>query len=368
MQFGFKELVELAIRGCPELEKLPIRGPSCLERIIIDGCGKLKALQLNGCQNLKSVLGLSNLANLVELEICDCGKLEFDHLCLSGMKCLQKMTFHRNGKVNYFEIEGCQNLKTMQFGCEEVVEFSIRGCPKLAKLPIFAGPSCLERIIIDECGKFERLQVDGCQNLKSVSGNFELRQVHIINCPELEEVPNLDRLRYLWSITIHSCEKLQNISGIEEWNVSHNMSLCYCSNALIRSSIRKLKNVQLFCPAVLIGRAVDGAESTSNQFSFSEFETYALTSGDRPMYEFIVCFVIKVDSSSPVEEVNKIFYPRFQVRQGERIITMVVNFMNYQYRRIEDSLRNCGILKGAFCVKGIGVHVLRAIVDKLYHS
>ncbi|GLJ33490.1 hypothetical protein SUGI_0673690 [Cryptomeria japonica] len=167
IQFDCEELVELNIRGCPKLEELTVfRGPNCLERIIIDGRGKLRCLQVDGYQNLKSVLGISNLAKLVELEICGCGKQEFDHLSLSGLKNLVRIKFDRLVQLKYFELDGCQNLKAMQFGCEELVELSIRGCPELEELPVFRGPSCLERITIDECGKLKFLQVDGCRNLK----------------------------------------------------------------------------------------------------------------------------------------------------------------------------------------------------------
>ncbi|XP_057846616.2 F-box/LRR-repeat protein 15-like [Cryptomeria japonica] len=367
IQFGCEELVELIIRGCPELEELTVfRGPNCLEKTIIDGCGKLKCLQVDGYQNLKSVLGISNLAKLVELEICGCGKQEFDHLSLSGMKCLERIKFDRLVQLKYFEFDGCQNLKAMQFDCEELVELRIRGCPELEELPVLRGPSCLERIIIDRCGKLQCLQVNGCQNLKSLSGNFELRQLHVINCPELEEVMvlmGLDRLSCFGSIKIHNCEKLQNISGIEEWQALSYMSLCYCSNALLRNCIRKLEKVSPYSPIVLIGRVVDGAESTLNQLSFSEFEATALTSVDRTkLGPFIVCFAIVVDRS---------FSHIFQVRPGEWIITMVVD---NHFGRIENLLRKYEILKGGFCLKLKEdeelnvVHVLRAIVDKLYHS
>ncbi|XP_059064144.1 disease resistance protein Roq1 [Cryptomeria japonica] len=311
IQFGCEELVALSIQGCPELEELLIfRVPSCLERIIIDGCEKLKCLQVDGFQILKSVC---RMCKLVELEICSCGKQEFDRLCLRGLKCLERIKFDTHVKVKYFEFDDCQNLKTVQFGCEELVELNIRGCPMLEELPDFRGPGCLERIVIDGCGKLKRLQVDGYQNLKSVSGNFGLRQLSIIDCPELEEVPPLDRLNCLKSIIIHNCEKLQNISCVKEWHVSNYISFCYCSNALIRSCIRKLKNVQSYRPTVLIGRAVDGAESTLKQFSFSEIEAYALTSVDRPkLRAFIVCFVIKVDGSSLVGDINKFLTSIFQ--------------------------------------------------------
>ncbi|GLJ33487.1 hypothetical protein SUGI_0673660 [Cryptomeria japonica] len=211
IQFGCEELVELNIRGSPELEELTIfRGPNCLERVIIDGCGKLKCLQVDGCQNLESVLGIFNLAKLVELEICGCGKQDFDHLCLSGLKCLERIKFDTLVKFKYFELDGCQILKSIQFGCEELVEFSIRGCPKVEELPVFRGPSFLERIIIDGCEKLKCLQVDDCRNLKTIQfGCEELVVLSLRGCPELENFLLFRVPSCLERIIISGCGKLK---------------------------------------------------------------------------------------------------------------------------------------------------------------
>ncbi|GLJ33369.1 hypothetical protein SUGI_0671310 [Cryptomeria japonica] len=93
------------------------------------------------------------------------------------------------------------------FSCEEIIELSIRRCPKLEELPIFRGSVLLERVITDGCGKFKCLELDGCQNLRSVSGNVELTKLYINQCPELKELPSLSRMLCLEGIYIDSCEK-----------------------------------------------------------------------------------------------------------------------------------------------------------------
>ncbi|XP_057846543.2 disease resistance protein Roq1 isoform X2 [Cryptomeria japonica] len=174
-EFGLRMLAQLYISECQELEELRLGHLSCLKKITIENCIHLKSL------------------------------------CFSGMKCLESITFQTNVMVKYFELDDCQNLKTMQFGCEELVELSIRGCPELKKLPEFKGLNCLERIVIDGCGKVKYLQLYHCRVLKSVSGN-SIRWLHITtSCTELEELPDLSGMSYLEEIEISECEKIQNI-------------------------------------------------------------------------------------------------------------------------------------------------------------
>ncbi|GLJ34625.1 hypothetical protein SUGI_0696430 [Cryptomeria japonica] len=47
-------------------------------------------------------------------------------------------------------------------------------CPVIEEMPVVQGLSCLERITIDGCGKFNHLRVIDCAALKVVRGNFDL--------------------------------------------------------------------------------------------------------------------------------------------------------------------------------------------------
>ncbi|GLJ33721.1 hypothetical protein SUGI_0677850 [Cryptomeria japonica] len=111
------------------------------------------------------------------------------------------------------------------------------------------------------------------------------------------------------------------------------MRLSYCSNALIRNCIQKFKSVPSYS-TVLIGRAVDGAESYLNEDLFCDVnigvdgvieigiqETHPKWS---ILHAIIVCLVVVVDSSTSVEDINQSVprYSRFYgraltVREGE---------------------------------------------------
>ncbi|GLJ33370.1 hypothetical protein SUGI_0671320 [Cryptomeria japonica] len=171
---------------------------------IMFGCEELIELRIRGCRRLEELPSLSRMRLLHQIEIESCGKLDFEFLCLTSMKFLERITLDRDVKVKYFELYNCQNLETIIFCCEELIELSIRGCPKLEELPVFRGSAFLESVVIDGCRKLKnialpsaviKLYLKGCRELQSVAGIGDLKKLtwmHVIECPELENLPSLD--------------------------------------------------------------------------------------------------------------------------------------------------------------------------------
>ncbi|GLJ33322.1 hypothetical protein SUGI_0670360 [Cryptomeria japonica] len=193
----------------PNLESVNLHDLENLMQVDVTNLKTLKCLDITNCKKLRRLTGLSDLTNLELLNICQCRDLEFEYLCLGGMNSLERITIDRTVKVKYFELDDCQHLKTVRFGYETLVKLSIRDCPKLDKLPIFRCPIYLEMIMIDGCGKFKYLELDGCPNLKSVSGNFELKDLSINDCPKW--LPSFAALSCLEQIEIKNCEGIQEI-------------------------------------------------------------------------------------------------------------------------------------------------------------
>ncbi|GLJ58081.1 hypothetical protein SUGI_1414880 [Cryptomeria japonica] len=217
------------------LEKLEISGEKFVSKILISGIHyhSLKSIKLHGMENLKE-LNLIRVKTLNCLDIKNCVKLKR----LIGTSNLTNLVLLNINQCPDLEFE---DLRLMDFGCEELVELTIRGCPELVELPAFLGPRSLERIIFDGCGKLECLELNGCQMLRSVSGNFNLKTLYIYDCPELEVFPSLAKPSCLQQIVIDSCEKLQNISGIDDLRGLRLMRLIYWNNAVIQDRIHKLK-------------------------------------------------------------------------------------------------------------------------------
>ncbi|GLJ29976.1 hypothetical protein SUGI_0592660 [Cryptomeria japonica] len=207
-------LVRLNISECPELEELSLGHLSCLERMTIVDCKHLKSVSgsYDIFSRVSGVDGINNLAKLVELEISDCGKLEFECLRLSGMRCLEAIIFDKNMKVRHLELNDCQNLKTIEYGCKKIASFCSFDYLELEKLLVFVHSICLVAVIINGCGEFKYLQLIDCQNLKSVSGKLEIGGLYIDECPKLEELPRFSSLSRVEQIHIESCGKLQNIT------------------------------------------------------------------------------------------------------------------------------------------------------------
>ncbi|GLJ21575.1 hypothetical protein SUGI_0400440 [Cryptomeria japonica] len=213
------ELTELHIIECSELEELPvICGPSGLERITIDGCGKLICLKVTSCGILKGVLG-----NFAQLWLLDCPELEelpsFAHLtCLEEIhiiKCgkLQEMTLSTTLKL--LHLDACTELQSVPeiTHLKNLVELIISQCWQLEFNLHLVGMNSLQSIMFDGCGRLNSFLLNKCQNLKNVSGNFNVEWLSLCDCLELEELSICDypRLRCMEMIHIESCYKLQNI-------------------------------------------------------------------------------------------------------------------------------------------------------------
>ncbi|XP_057817412.2 disease resistance protein Roq1-like isoform X1 [Cryptomeria japonica] len=351
VEFNCQELVELSIRGCQELEELTeFRGPSCVERIIIDGCRKLKRLQVYGCRRLRSVSG----------------NLRVKKLCISDCP----------------ELEECPSLSY----CREI---DFDSCEKIQNLTV---PTTLMNISIRNCRDL--------QSLAGIGHLIGLTKLYISDCPELEELLSLSKLRCLERIVIYSCEKVEKMASTEELHELINMQLFYCSNAVIQNCIPWLKTVQSNYTFV-IGKAMDGAESALNEYLFCDANigvdavTKTVTEIGaengyksekwRELITVIVCCLVVVDGSTPLEDINEslpdgpsLYAKRLEVRQGEWIITMVARYgytshCYHHYMKIDEVLRRFGIMKKRFVIEvkkdeeWKGVQVLCTIVNKLYH-
>ncbi|XP_059065420.1 disease resistance protein Roq1 [Cryptomeria japonica] len=213
----------------PSLESIKLHDMKKLVEVELTMAETLSSVKITNCKNLERVSGIHNLAQLVKLEISDCGKLEFESLSLSSMPYLKKIKFDRNLMLKCFMLIDCENLKTTNFGCQKLVELIIRDCPELVEIPAFIGPSCLKRISIDGCEKLKYLQLNGCHNLESVSGNFEIRWLCISDCPKLKELPDLATMCCLEKIEVKNLKKIQNIT---------------LPKTLISLSVQSCKNLQ----------------------------------------------------------------------------------------------------------------------------
>ncbi|GLJ33402.1 hypothetical protein SUGI_0671950 [Cryptomeria japonica] len=240
---GTGDLPKQYINDCSQLEELPSPSrASCLEKIEIDCCEKLEnitlpttliSLSARSCIGLQRVAATGDLTNLTRLIIAYCPKLEeLPSLC--RVSCMEQIVIDSCGKLKNITLpttltslsaRRCRDLQRVAVTGDLIMltRMIIEECPELEELPSLCRVSCLEKIVIDSCGKLKNiilpatlvsLFVRRCRCLQRivVTGDLtKLTLLYIEKCPELEELPSLCRVGCLEQIGISFCEKIETI-------------------------------------------------------------------------------------------------------------------------------------------------------------
>ncbi|XP_059073620.1 uncharacterized protein LOC131056043 [Cryptomeria japonica] len=135
---------------------------------------------------------------------------------------------------------------------------------------------------------------------------------------------------------------------MEELHALRGVQLLYCSSSIIQHYLPRFKTM-MSSYTLVIERAVDGATSILNEYMFydvgigDDAVTNIVTEMDRTELKIkleescrvILCYVVVVDSSTSIEDINKSLLQNplyagtgFEVRQGEWILTMVATYGN----------------------------------------
>ncbi|GLJ07135.1 hypothetical protein SUGI_0059480 [Cryptomeria japonica] len=385
------KLTDLCIGECPELEELPsLARLCCLETLNINSCEKLHTIQLprtliklivQRCRELETILGMDYLKNLKELCISECPELE--EIRLFRCQKLQKLTLPTTLKS--LHLQDCTELKTVSeiSHLKNLVQLIISRCWQLELELRLEGMNSLQKITIDECMALKSILLKQCKNLKRVSlcCYFNVARLSVCDCPELEFI-NLGGESSWESICIYSCEKLEEIAGIEELHGSGAIQLLYCNNASIQDCIAMLQSV----PSdylLIMSRAGDGAKSNLNPSLFSEgfFCADEVSMCRQDLFKWlgstsaiIICAVVEINSSTHLSLEQ--FLSTFYLREGELIITTVITDQSDKMFRkfnkeFEDVLIEHGLIK-KWCAcavkKGLvwrTLHVLHTITQKI---
>ncbi|GLJ48575.1 hypothetical protein SUGI_1024730 [Cryptomeria japonica] len=209
-------------------------------------------------------ISLRKLTNLRVLVLRDC--------TLSGELALNGI-----GSVSTnFEssINSCMgsSLVIMQMSnVKQTSKVSISGkhCPRLGSLQLVSMESLVELNITGVTTPFF-LELENCKRLKRVSGELDLAELVIFDCPKFEALPSLANSNFLEKISVDKCWSLN-----EEVNAPATLKYlhCYSGPELINSFFSNRKALLSWTmPSKLtsiIGKAVHGAEATLNAAFFS---------------------------------------------------------------------------------------------------
>lgn len=154
------ELKELELR-CEYMKYLP-RIPASLSSLVIKGCWEMKTL-----------IDLSNLRALADLEVTCCEITEIQGL------------------------EGLEKLRSLKF-------FRVTSLEKLPDLTTL--------------NNLTKLKLYNCPKLVEIQGRLEsLEMLHIEFCRDLEKLPAPSSFKKLKYLRIHECEKVKDLLGSNDW-------------------------------------------------------------------------------------------------------------------------------------------------------
>ncbi|KAH9288835.1 hypothetical protein KI387_032952 [Taxus chinensis] len=195
----------------PNLESLRLYSMKNLNEVALNMVPILKSLKLKACSNLINVSGIfmDNLTEMNSLPGIKTERLQITR-CPKGKLLPTTLT--------YLEVEGQNEWKAV---------------------PVLSELTKLETLIITECEELEELSVAGLS------------------------------LRH--TITIVRCEKLQNISGIEQLPGLKAIQISLCNNAAIRSTCECSNTRVPSENLIAIGNVAEGAELKLGPHLFSEW-------------------------------------------------------------------------------------------------
>ncbi|KAI5563608.1 hypothetical protein BDE02_14G002200 [Populus trichocarpa] len=239
----FPCLEELSIRQCGKLRQLPTLG--CLPR--------LKILEMSGMPNVKCIgnefYSSSGSAAvlfqaLTELTLCGMDGLE-EWMVPGGyvvaiFPCLEKLCIQRCGKLESiqicrvsslveFEIDGCEELRYLSgefHGLTSLQNLRIEGCPKLASIPS-----------VQHCTALVELCIVDCRELISIPGDFRelkysLKKLIIYSC-KLGALPSgLQCCASLEHLAIIDWSELIHINDLQELSSLRRLEIMYCDKLI----------------------------------------------------------------------------------------------------------------------------------------
>ncbi|KAK0573909.1 hypothetical protein LWI29_015372 [Acer saccharum] len=236
----YPQLQDLSIKSCDFLKKLTLNFSSHLKTLKIHDCGYLRFLKIS--DNLHQDLNFFR-----ELEIIKCPYLEI----FSGRGLPAP-------NLTSFSVSSCNSLRSMPLQMctllASLQTLDISGCPKLVFFPNGGLPPSLQILTIKNCVNLTPQNAWGLRNMTSlICLTIECAYANVTSFPDEHLLPasltclqiigfpglitlNLSGLRHLTllkSLEIHSCNRLQFLSG--DWRLPSSLSslkIVGCSSQL----------------------------------------------------------------------------------------------------------------------------------------
>ena len=243
----------LTVVRCDHLTKVDLRGMKDLLSVELLHCKSLEQVCFDGLQNLvwldifQSKNSINpNIKGLVSLQVL---KLWANPHHLSDSQsticenllhdCTSLLELEIKGYPKLLEFPDLSNLKKLR-------RFSAYNCSRTKRLPGLSnlvelrhlelrGVGLIDIHGLDLLNKLEKLDITNCFNLKAIPNlanmGLTLRYLCLQNCPDLEFVLSLNKLRCLEHLRLSACKQVQEIHGVDQLQ---NLEFLHCSWTSIR--------------------------------------------------------------------------------------------------------------------------------------
>lgn len=192
---------------------------SLLEELEASDIGLESIAALSGCKQLKSI-NLSNNSDLSSIEaLSGCSTIEVLQLDETGIVSLEPLSAATNLKK--FNINCCEKLKSIKgLNAIQLESFELGGL-NIASLD---GIECLTSIKELELASLYKLK-----NLTQLSKLDKLEKLELYHLKSLKELPEFEHLDGLRSVSIQSCDLLEDASSLATASGLKTVSINYCN-------------------------------------------------------------------------------------------------------------------------------------------
>ncbi|KAL6146010.1 hypothetical protein ACLB2K_056693 [Fragaria x ananassa] len=213
-----------------------VKGLACLPESLLGNNKNLSYLELRGCEELICIAPPQShcCASLQQLTIRECPKLRclpdngllrplsLQMLVIRECHILESIPIPEEGglpSLQELKISGCSELSGLPDGlryCKSLQQLEIQNCPKITSIPIPSeGLPSLIRLELAKCPELSSLPTGCCTSLADLRITECPKELRIKECPNLETVPNLDKLTSLRQLNIRDCSRLTSLpSGL----------------------------------------------------------------------------------------------------------------------------------------------------------
>ncbi|XP_060173797.1 TMV resistance protein N-like isoform X3 [Lycium barbarum] len=235
-------LTQLDLSGCHKLKKLPELKLS-----------NLKQLNLMMCVGLAESPNLGDMPNLETLILQMCNNLEEVHPSLGHCRMLTQLDLSSCHKLKKLPELKLSNLKHLnQSWCVGLAESPNLGdMPNLETLNLY-GCENLEEVhpSLGHCRMLTQLDLSDCHKLKKLPELklSNLKQLNLMMCVGLAEIPNLGDMPNLETLNLYRCENLEEVHpclGHCRMLTQLDLSVCHKLKKLPELKLSNLKQLNL---------------------------------------------------------------------------------------------------------------------------